>query len=144
MKKLATFLLLTALFYSHCKKDDKPATDADLTGTHWVLSRVQDINAGTVSYFPGDAIKNITIIFADSMGSLSFEGICNTGSGEYALSDKYSLQVTNLVTTKIACKYVEWEGYVTYNLSNSVSYRIEGNTLTVFSKGDKTLIFTKE
>ncbi len=145
MKKILFAVLIAALIAPCCKKDNPPVADAAFGNNEWVLSYIQDVNSNLITYFPGDAAKKITIVFTDSLNIMTFSGICNSGSGTYTYSPaNTTLVVTDIVTTKIACKYVVWEAYVVQNLYKTVSYQISGSNLTIYTNGDYNLHFISD
>jgi hypothetical protein len=74
---------------------------------------------------------------------VSFSGICNGGEGTYSYSSiNGTIKITNLGTTLIDCKYAEWEGYTIQNLYTAFRYKINGNSLEIYSNGAYNLYFT--
>jgi heat shock protein HslJ len=125
-----------------CKKDS--LKDTDLLKTKWVLSYIQDTKTQAITNYPGDASKKISIVFNDPSDIISFSGICNGGAGTYTYSSiSGEIKVTDLGTTLISCKYVEWETYTVQNLHYASSYKITGNNLAIYSSGAYNLYFTK-
>jgi heat shock protein HslJ len=144
MKK-SIFILILLISFCGCKKESSETVQAPLIETNWVLSYIQDTKTSTITNFPADASGKISIVFTDSLNVISFSGICNVGGGSYSYSSTTGeIEINNLSCTKIACKYVEWEGYTTQNLSNAVSYKINGNNLFIYSGSTYNLSFTKE
>jgi len=118
--------------------------DTDLLETTWFLSYIQDTKTQAITNYPSDAAKKISIIFSDSSNDIGFSGICNGGAGTYTYSTNTGeIKVTDLGTTLIWCKYVEWETYTVQNLSYASSYKIDGNDLVIYSNGMYNLYFTK-
>jgi heat shock protein HslJ len=125
-----------------CKKDN--LKDDDLLNTKWILSYIQDTKTNAITHFPSDATKSISIVFNNSSDVLSFSGLCNNGSGTYTYSSITGvIKVTDLATTLIGCKYVEWETYTVQNLYYASSYKITGNNLVIYSDGAYDLYFMK-
>jgi heat shock protein HslJ len=53
------------------------------------------------------------------------------------------IQITDIGSTKIGCKYDEWEGYTIQNLAKAFSFSIDGNNLEIYTKGSYNLYFNK-
>jgi heat shock protein HslJ len=125
-----------------CKKDT--LKDADLLNTKWILSYIQDTKTQAITNYPSDATKKISIVFNDTSDIISFSGICNGGAGTYTYSSiTDEIKVTDLGTTLIYCKYVEWETYTVQSLHDASSYKINGNNLAIYTGGAYNLYFTK-
>jgi heat shock protein HslJ len=142
MKKILIIGFIIILIGSACKKGS-PANQASLLKTEWILSFIQNTKSHATTYFPVDASRKITIVFTDSLNVISFTGICNVGGGTYSYSSSTgALTVTNLSSTKIACKDDEWEVYTIQNLDSAFSYKINGVNLIINSNGEYNLYFT--
>jgi len=140
--KRIIFLLLIFISCFGCKKENH--TDADLLKTTWVLSYIQDTKTQAITNYPSDAAKTISIEFSNTSDIISFWGICNGGSGTYTYSSVTGeIKVTDLITTLIGCKYVEWETYTVQNLYYASSYKIDGNDLVIYSNGEYNLYFRR-
>jgi len=125
-----------------CEKTNLP--DADLLATKWTLSYLQDTKTKAITHYPSDAAKKISIVFSDSSNDIGFSGVCNGGAGKYSFpSSAGEIKITDLITTLIGCKYVEWETYTVQNLYYATRYIINGNDLVIYSNGDYNLYFTK-
>lgn len=142
MKRIIYTFLILGLLISGCKKE--APKQPTLLNTHWVLSYIQNTKSNVVTNYPADEARNIIIDFTDSMNVVSFSGICNTGQGKYSFSASGTLKITDMGSTKIACKDVEWEGYTIQSLQDANSYSINGNNLTIYSSGDYNLYFVKK
>jgi len=142
MKKIVIFSFILILVGIGCKKaNDK---DADLLKTKWILSYIQDTKTNTITNYPSDATRKISIVFTDSLNVLSFSGICNGGWGTYSYSaSTAAIKITDLGTTLIGCKYAEWEGYTIQNLYAAFRYKINGSSLVIYSNGAYNLYFTE-
>jgi heat shock protein HslJ len=140
MKKIAIFSFILILVGTGCKK----TADADLLKVKWVLSYIQDTKTNAITNYPNDAPRRISIVFTDSLNVISFNGICNGGAGTYSYSSSTgAIKITNLGTTLIACKDVEWESYATQSLNNASSYKISGSNLVIYSNSSYNLYFTQ-
>jgi heat shock protein HslJ len=140
MEKIYIIIFISLFCGSSCRKSIM--NDSELIGTTWTLSAVYDTKTGNELTFPADASRKITVVFTDSLNMVAFTGICNAGTGTYSvLPDQQTLNVLNLGSTKIYCKYAEWETYTIQNLNSAFRYTIKGTTLTVYSTGDFNLTF---
>jgi heat shock protein HslJ len=140
MKKIFIYCLVLVFIVAGCKKES--SKQPTLLNTQWVLSYIQDTKSNVINNYPADESKKIVIDFTDLSNVISFNGICNTGSGKYSFSTSTgTVEITDMATTKIACKYVEWESYTVQSMQEAYSYRIDGNTLVIYSKGDNNLYF---
>jgi heat shock protein HslJ len=143
MKQIFIFLFISIFCGLSCRKTE--SVTSDLVGTKWALTTIQNTKTNTVQIYPDDASRKISIVFTDSLNTLAFTGICNSGTGTYSVStDQGALSVQDLGTTKIYCKYAEWESYTVQNLNSAFGYKINGTTLTVYSGGDYNLNFISE
>jgi heat shock protein HslJ len=141
MKK-TIFILAIIISCFGCKKDS--LNDNDLLKTTWILSYIQDTKTQAITNYPGDTTKKISIVFDGSSDIISFSGICNGGAGTYTSSSiTGEIKVTDLGTTLIYCKYVEWETYTVQSLYYASSYKISGNNLAIYTSSAYNLYFTK-
>ena len=142
MHKILIITSMVVMFGFGCKK--REVKDQGLLEYKWVLNYIQDTRNNEVINYPGDAARKITIVFDDSSGIISFKGICNDGSGSYSFTSiAGEIKITNMMTTLIGCKYVEWETYTVQNLYYATGYKINGDNLTIYSTGEYNLYFTK-
>ena len=140
MKKIEIFSFILILVGTGCKK----TADADLLKVKWVLSYIQDTKTNAITNYPSDAARKISIVFTDSLNVISLSGVCNGGWGTYSYSlSTGAIKISGILTTAIACKYVEWEEYTTQNLDSASSYKINGNNLVINSNGAYNLYFTE-
>jgi heat shock protein HslJ len=143
MKQIFSILIILLFCGPSCRKTE--SVSPELVGTKWILATIKDTKTNTVLTFPNDASRKISINFTDSLNTLAFSGICNAGTGTYSVStEQGTLSVQDLGTTKIYCKYAEWESYTVQNLNSAFGYKINGTTLTVYSGGDYNLNFISE
>jgi len=143
MKKQLIFIFILVLAVIGCKKSTTAGDD--LLKIKWTLSYIQDTKTNTITNYPDDAARKISIIFTDSLNVISFYGICNGGGGTYSYSSSTGeLKITGLCTTKIYCKYSEWETYTVQNLYTAICYKIVANNLAIYSTGPYSLYFIKE
>jgi heat shock protein HslJ len=141
MKKIAIFSFIILVGFG-CKK--AAMNNADLLKVKWVLSYIQDTKTNAIKDYPSDEPKKISIVFTDSLNAISFSGVCNGGWGTYSYSlSTGAIKISGILTTAIACKYVEWEEYTTQNLDSASSYKINGNNLEIYSNGTYNLYFNK-
>jgi heat shock protein HslJ len=142
MKRIISYFLIIAFILSGCKKDN--SRQPSLLNTNWILSFIQNTKTNVTTNFPADESNKIVIDFTNSLDIVSFSGICNSGEGKYSFSASGTLEITDLGSTKIACKYVEWEGYTIQSLQEAYSYSINGNNMMIYSNGDYNLYFIKK
>jgi heat shock protein HslJ len=143
MKKIQILSLIIILSSLSCKEDTSTDQTA-LAKTKWILSFIRNNKSDATTYFPTNASRGIIIAFTDSVNVMSFSGICNMGAGTYSYSSKTgTLEVRDIITTKIACPFVEWEGYTIQSLDSSYSYKINGDNLLINSHGAYNLYFNK-
>jgi META domain. len=143
MKKIFLLCFISVLIISGCKKESQK--QPPLLNTKWELSYVQDPKTKSVIYYPAVETIKIVVSFTDSVNVVSYTGICNTGQGTYSYSEASgTLEVQNISSTKVACKFIEWESYTTQSLSEAYGYEINGNSLTIYSNWEYNLFFTKK
>jgi heat shock protein HslJ len=125
-----------------CKKE--LIKDADLLNNKWLLFQTQDTKTNAITHYPSDAARKISIVFSNSSNEIGFSGVCNGGAGTYSLTTIFGeIKISDLITTCIGCKYVEWESYTIQNLHQASTYEISGNILIIYSNGTHNLYFTK-
>jgi len=110
---------------------------APLEGTEWGLESY-DTSAGSGTV-PGGVQKPTLLIEADGTVSL-FTG-CNTAGGSAEVADD-TIAFAPLASTLIGCEgdTATVETAITTTLDGEVSYRIEGQQLTI-TKGESTLVY---
>ena len=136
------FLLVIIGTFIECKKDS--IKDSDLLDAKWTLSYIQDTKTHAITHYPGDTARKISIVFNDSSDIVSFFGVCNGGAGTYTYSSiAGEIKITDLITTLIGCKYVEWETYTIQNLYYASRYKIDGTELVIYSGSTYNLYFNK-
>jgi heat shock protein HslJ len=134
MKKILFLGFMMILVGIGCEKASFIEDTSALLKTQWVLSYIQDSKTNAITNYPTDAARKISIVFSDSLNLILFHGICNGGWGNFSYSpNSGDIQITVIGTTKIACKYCEWERYTIENLANAFSYKINGNYLEIFT-----------
>jgi heat shock protein HslJ len=144
MRKILIFNFILVLIGFGCEKVILHNEQASLIKSGWILSYIQDTKSNAIINYPADAARKISIVFTDSLNVIFFHGICNGGKGNYSFSSgDGSIQFTNLFTTQIGCKDVEWEGYTIQNLYNASRFKIDGSNLVIYSKGEYNLYFIK-
>lgn len=123
-----------------CEKEN--LKDADLTNNIWELISIQETQTKVMTEFPSDAQDIISIFFSDTSNIVGFNGICNGGAGTYILTDSSGgIEISDVYTTLVGCKYGEWETYTIQNLLDAYCYEINGNDLKIYSHGDYNLYF---
>ena len=144
MKNLLITVLALILLGLSCKKDNYSTRPTTLVKTKWILSFIKDTKSNEIINYPSDAKNKIIISFSDSLNILYFGGVCNGGQGKYSYSiTDGSIKITDLGTTLIACKYIEWEEYVSSNLYDAFKYNTNGDNIEIDSKGTYNLFFIK-
>lgn len=134
-------LILFLVLISACTRSDTSINT--ITDTSWELTHIRSTKSGKKTRFPKGA-QNITLQFKSKSDTLSFSGVCNHGSGTYAIDDKSDkIEISAIGTTGIHCPYIEWEIYVVTNLRKAHNYKLAGNNLTIYSDGDYDLIFKR-
>ena len=140
MKKTLIFSFIIFLAGLGCEKAN--VKDSDLLKVRWTLSYIQDTKTKVITRYPDDASQKISVVFTDSLNFISFSGVCNGGGGIYSYSPvTHEIKITILGSTKIYCKYVDWEAYTAQSLDEALSYKINGNSLVICSNGAYNLYF---
>ena len=140
MNKILIYCFIITLVGFGCEKEN--LKDADLVNNIWELNSIQATQTNAMTEYPGDASEKISIVFSDTSNVIGFNGVCNVGAGTYSLTNiSGEIEISDLITTLIGCKYVEWETYTVQNLHNAFSYKINGNNLIIHSHGDYNLYF---
>jgi len=152
VKKNSFFLLLAVIAITSCNKDNPPniqppsITDTTLTSKVWVLKFILQKGIDVPAYFPKDEPKKISIKFNRETDTFSFNGICNSGEGNYQfLSIPGHLSISNLLVTKTPCLNYEWDWdrYTAESLRSAYYYIMSGiNELTIYTNGNLTMIFS--
>jgi heat shock protein HslJ len=144
MKKIFIIAFVLGIMVADCKKDKE--APSPFLNTEWTLSFIENVSTKLTFNFPADADNKIILVFPNS-GVMDFNGICNSGTGNFTIvpfSDILgTLTVTDLVLTKVACPYVEWEGYVSQSVGKAYKYEISGSSMVITTTGDFNLHFTK-
>ena len=141
MKKIILFIFVIITFCGGCKKEVE--LENSLFKSTWTLFSIQNTVTDSITAFPDDSERKISIVFTDSLNVLSFKGVCNSGSGTYSLTTiPHEIIISDIITTEIGCKYGEWESKVTQILNNAFNYSVYGNNLLIVSN-DRAMFFTK-
>jgi heat shock protein HslJ len=140
MKKLSLFMVVIITFCTGCKKENEP--ENGLFKTKWTLFSIQNTVTDSITAFPAESERKITLVFTDSLNILLFNGVCNNGSGTYSLTTiPHEITISDIITTEIGCKYGEWEGKVTQILHNAFNYSVYWPNLVIVSN-DRAMFFT--
>lgn len=131
-------LLILPVFLNDCKNDDSNGKETEITGKIWKLEYIENTTSHFLLFFP-DIPEKITIEFAAGK-QLLFEGICNHGTGSYAIENE-KLTISSLMITKIFCDNSHWETVAVSNLLQASSAELMEGKLIISSKGDFNLIF---
>lgn len=133
------FVLLGSLVLTSCKKDDDPEnSDTNILGRTWVLESVQHTKSNSISYFP-EIKESVSIEFHENK-TLIINGICNTGSGNYAIIND-QITFTELKITKVLCDNANWEDITLTSLQYATSFKISEGKLFIYSSENYNLIF---
>lgn len=109
--------------------------EADLAGV-WTLAT---IDGGVVAdLFNSEKLP--TIEFKE--GRLGGHGGCNRYNGQYTL-DGNVVKVGPLMSTRMACDYIDGEGKLLKTLEGDSKLVVEGNTLSFVKDGASVLVFKK-
>jgi len=117
--------------------DNKVANpDLPLTDTEWKLDALMANEA--ISSVPTGVTSSLTF---DNDGRVQGNFGCNSGGGDYEVSDS-TIEFGSMVSTMMACpgSASDVEASVLHVLDGKVSYRIDGQTLTL-TKSDKGLTY---
>ena len=134
MKKYLLFLLFTSLLFSACTPQE-----ASLQGT-WMLTAYGPEGATT----PAVADSQASITFNED-GTITGNSGCNGFGGEYTV-DGDQITFSALVSTLMACTepLMSQEGVVFQVLDGTVSYTIDGDTLTLTNNGMVLVLTTAQ
>lgn len=130
MKALIPCLMLfSTLVFVQCKSSKASLTaNASLENTYWKLSEMNGMPVIT----PADS-KEVHFILTKSDKQNQLKGFagCNTLAGSYK-TDGPSISFT-AITTRMFCEgRMEVENYLTKTLSETTSYKINGNVLELY------------
>jgi heat shock protein HslJ len=140
---LSAITILLVIITISCRKE-KESAGSDLKNIKWSLAYVSSTSTNQKIFFPLPEPDRITIILSDSLNTLLFKGICNTGSGKYSLSAmNKELKISDLKLTLVSCANIIWESYAANGLTGAQSYDLKGDSLTIFSNSAYNLHFSK-
>lgn len=140
MYKVLIFCFIINSVGFGCEKEH--LKDAELTNNNWELESIEATQSNEMTDYPSDAPEKISIFFSDTSNIIGFNGICNGGAGTYTLTNSTGgIEISDLYTTLVGCKYDEWEMYTVQNLHDAYSYEINGDDLIIYSHGDYNLYF---
>jgi heat shock protein HslJ len=129
-----SILFLILLFLIGCERKDTSVQP--LLKTQWFLSSIQNTKTNEITNFPTNLSPHEYIIFTDSLNTLKAGGVCNGCIGAYSINSDL-ISTTGLTCTQIYCS--KWEDYFFDNLDSMFHYEINGNLLTIYSKGTYNL-----
>ena len=132
MKKYLLILFMVCLVLSACSSGSKSAS---IAGT-WKLTSYGAANSPTPAVSDVDA----SITF-DVNGTLNGNGGCNSMSGDYKV-DGNQITFGPIMSTLMGCDEprMTQEGTVHQVLTDTASFKIDDNTLTILNK-DMVLVF---
>lgn len=76
-----------------------------------------------------------------SDGTLSGRGDCNVIRADYTATDKKSLKIGEIASTRALCRNQERENLLVEVLDNVQGYEIDGDMLMLFTCGEVRAIF---
>ncbi len=115
-----------------------PLLQPALGGTKWVLTAMGE--DGDLK--PALAIKDVTLHFSDT-GSVNGSGGCNSYSGKYESTTKGKLEVSDIMSTMMACiqpGLMEQEHTFLDALDEAESYIVASGELRIFCDDDFVLV----
>lgn len=149
------YILLSALFFSlmSCgtettNKKNKinnlsPTMDIEnslFVNTTWLLESI----AKKKILYPADYRQNFVIFKGEVDGfTLSGFAACNNFSGKYDVGDHETFGIDKIISTKMACSFMDLENRFIELLKNADNYKIDGFYLTMY-KGEKELAVFKD
>lgn len=101
----------------------------DLTDEKWYLSSINDILVGESNGLESD---NPYIKF-ENEGRVSGSTSCNNYNGKFDVDEKGLVTIRDLIMTRKACLDSDLESKYLEILSQVISYRIEGDTLSIMN-----------
>ncbi len=147
MKNIFILNCIIILFGYGCKKDSSVNNQTTLLANKWLLSSIQDTKTNVMTDYPAEVQQTWgfeNIVFNDSLKTVDLKGLCNGGSGPFpTFSGTDSIKFHGLSMTLKYCKYEEWETYLWDNLDSAYKYKINANSLIIYSKGSYNLYFNK-
>ncbi|HEX2974768.1 MAG TPA: META domain-containing protein [Bacteroidales bacterium] len=140
---LPIFLLTLFIVLQSCKKANESGASG-IINTSWRLEYLIRTTDKSKLDFPADEPNRITIAFSDSLNTLMFNGICNSGSGFYDIVQKNNqLTIRDIKITLIHCRNIIWESYAVENLEKAASFSVKDNVLIIYTRGEYDLYFSK-
>lgn len=139
MKNIVLIIIILGLF-SLCKNKNHDSTpdNPDINGKKWALQYIQNTGSQAITHYP-DTNRKITIEFSGNK-NLIFDGVCNTGGGNYTLSNQ-NITIHSLTVTEIYCTNIDWETLAVNGLREAYQFRVSGLKLTIFSNAGYNLVF---
>lgn len=122
------FMLLMVLLFTQCKTVQTAGTStATLQNTYWKLA---EMNGMPVITPPG--AKEVHFILTSEGGIKGFAG-CNSLGGSFTRdSDSNKIKFTTITTRMMCSERMDIENYLTSVLSNTDSYKINGEILELY------------
>lgn len=127
--------------YQERRTTNNPISLQDVT---WILISITNTKSSVVTNYPSYVKQvwgNENIVFSDT--TIAIKGLCNGGWGYYSHSgsDDSIKVLYGIGTTLALCKYEEWETYLWNNLDSCYQYKINVDSLEIYSKGSYNLNF---
>lgn len=137
MKKYLLTLLIISLAISACSAQNTEEPSASLMGS-WKLTSFG--SAGTTS--PAVEGSDAELTFSED-GTVAGNSGCNGFGGNYTVEGD-QVTFSEIVSTLIACEepLMAQEAAVLQTLTDTASYKIEGNSLTL-TNNDTVLVLTR-
>ena len=128
--KILLLAAVAALAASCCAcRSYQKKTRRPLEGTRWQLVQ---LDGQDVACDPG----TFTVVFAPKESSLSGIGACNRIKGPYGATDKRTLRIGPLVTTRRGCPDTERETKFVRLLEATTHYDMDGPLLLLLADGE--------
>jgi heat shock protein HslJ len=133
MKKIILFVLVLMVMTACSGKASSPATSV---AGEWTLTSYGSSTNPT----PADSNVDTSITF-DSDGKLTGNVGCNGFGGDYKV-DGGTITFGSIVSTMMACAdpIMQQEGTVLNVFTNSATFKVDGNTLTIKSTDGNSVV----
>jgi heat shock protein HslJ len=107
---------------------------AILTGSTWQLSTINGTSVDASAY------RTLPFINFTTDNKVMGNGGCNSFSGSYNLNDEGGINLSQLVSTKMACEGVNEAEFIT-TLEKANMTKIDPDKLTLLTGVDEVLVF---
>lgn len=146
MRFLLIQLVLIGLVFGCCpckktngKNSDglKPVVKFEITETYWKLLSVN----GKKLEGPSDSVREAHIILHSDQHRVVGSGGCNRFSGSFNIPEINTVHFKELISTKMACMEVEYEGDFFEALRKTDHFLISSDTLKLWANGSVVAVF---